>query len=300
MLITICVLVAFSVLVVGVHLRKHSQLRRGVLFDRQNLFHSSDAFHVISALKLKPGQELLEGVGRYVRGVEQQGAEVIYAGKVAFPRPRKSQQMPDLEWEAFVVSQYATRDAWEAAAASDSYMGLKSEFTRVWSLGMARRATQNIAVSLWMLQKRIRHLISRAPASYPFQPVEVPEDRRDDVANMKAFLGQVASENEAFSKDALVIINFQKFGSASERRANNKYGDAMMSMLSEVGHGPIHMGRAVSLEDDVDFDQVVIVSYPGIRYFVEMVQSRFYTGIFGGKQLGDDLSSPTVPILQLL
>ena len=116
----------------------------------------------------------------------------------------------------------------------------------------------------------------------------------------KIFLEQVATENEAFSKDALVIINFQKFGSATERRANNKYGDAMMSMLAEVGHGPIHLGRAVSLEDDVDFDQVVIVSYPGIRYFVAMVQSRFYTGIFGGKQLGDDLSSPTVPILQHL
>ncbi len=300
MLIAICVLVALAVLVVGVHLRKHSQLRRGALFDRQDLFHNADAFHVVSALKLKPGQELLEGVGRYVRAVEQQGAEVIYAGKVAFPRPRKSQQMPDLEWEAFVVSQYATRDAWEAAAASDSYMGLKSEFTRVWSLGMTRKATQNLAVSLWMLRKRIRHLISRAPATYPFQPVEVPEDKRDQVATLKTFLGQVASENEAFSKDALVIINFQKFGSASERRANNKYGDSMMSMLAEVGHGPVHLGRAVSLEDDVDFDQVVIVSYPGIRYFVEMVQSRFYTGIFGGKQLGDDLSSPTVPILQHL
>ncbi len=110
MLVTICVLVALPILVVGVHLGKHSQLRRGILFDRQNLFHSSDAFHVVSALKLKPGQELLEGVGRYVRGVEQQGAEVIYAGKVAFPMPRKSKQMPDLEWEAFVVSQYATRE----------------------------------------------------------------------------------------------------------------------------------------------------------------------------------------------
>jgi hypothetical protein len=65
-------------------------------------------------------------------------------------------------------------------------------------------------------------------------------------------------------------------------------------------HGPIHLGRAVSLEDDVDFDQVAIVSYPGIKYFIEMVQSKFYTSIFGGKQLGDDLSSPTVPILQHL
>jgi hypothetical protein len=50
----------------------------------------------------------------------------------------------------------------------------------------------------------------------------------------------------------------------------------------------------------VDFDQVVIVSYPGIEYFVELVQSQFFTGIRGGKQLGDDLSSLTVPILQHL
>ncbi len=300
MLVTICVLVALAVLVVGVHLRNHSQLRRGVLFDRQNLFHSSDAFHVVSALKLKPGQDLLEGVGRYVRGVEQQGAEVIYAGKLAFPMPRKSKQMPDFEWEALVVSQYATRDAWEAAGTSGSYKDLKSEFTCVWSLGMRRKTTQNLGVLLWMLQKRIRHAVSRAPASYPFEPVEVPADKRDDVATLRTFMEQMATENEAFSKDALVIINFQKFGNASESRANDKYADSMMSMLSEVGHGPIHVGRAVSLEDDVDFDQVVIVSYPGIRYFVEMVQSRFYTGIFGGKQLGDDLSSPTVPILQHL
>ncbi len=73
------------------------------------------------------------------------------------------------------------------------------------------------------------------------------------------------AEHEAFSKDALVIINFQKLGTASERRANSEYGNSMMSML---GHGPIHIGRAGSLEDDVDFDQVAIVSYPGIRYFV--------------------------------
>ena len=145
-----------AVLVVGMHLWNQWQLRRGVLFDRQDLFHSSDAFHVVSALKLKPGQELLEGVGRYVKGVEQHGAEVIYAGKVAFPKPRKSRQMPDLEWEAFVVSQYATRDAWETAALSEHYMGLKSEFTRVWSLGMARKATQNLVVSLATSRLEIR------------------------------------------------------------------------------------------------------------------------------------------------
>jgi hypothetical protein len=289
-----------TALVVGVHLWSHSKLRRSVLFDRQDLFHSSDAFHIVSALKLKSGQELLEGVSRYVKGVEQQGAEVIYAGKVAFPRPRKSRQMPDLEWEAFVVSQYATRDAWETAAVSANYKGLKNEFTRVWSLGMQRKARLNFVVSLYMLQRRVRHFLSRKPATYPFKPVEVPAERSLQVTAQRDLLDKTVAENEAFSEDALIIINFQKLGDARQRSANSKYGDSMMSMLSEVGHGPVHMGRAVSLEDDVDFDQVAIVSYPGIKYFTEMVQSKFYTSIFGGKQLGDDLSSPTVPILQHL
>ena len=297
-LVTICVLVAVAILVVGAQLRNHSKLRRSVLFDRQDLFHSSDAFHVVSALKLKAGQELLEGVGRYVKGIEQHGAKIIYAGKVAFPRPRKSQQMPDLEWEAFIVSQYATRAVWETAAASANYLSLKNEFTRIWSLGMQRGRTQNFVVSFYMLQRRVRHFLSGNPPTYPFEPVQEPEDENSQRAAQKVFLEQVVTEHEAFSKDALVIINFQKHGDAKQKRANSKYGNSMMSMLSEVGHGPIHMGRAVSLEDDVNFDQVVIVSYPGIKYFTEMVQSKFYTGIFGGKQLGDDLSSPTVPILQ--
>ena len=145
-----------------------------------------------------------------------------------------------------------------------------------------------------------RHVLSRKPATYPFKPVEVPAERSLQVTAQRNLLDKAVTENEAFSEDALVIINFQKLGDARQKSANSKYGNSMMSMLSEVGHGPVHMGRAVSLEDDVDFDQVVIVSYPGIKYFTEMVQSKFYTGIFGGKQLGDDLSSPTVPILQHL
>ena len=60
------------------------------------------------------------------------------------------------------------------------------------------------------------------------------------------------------------------------------------------------MGQSVSLEDDVAFDTVVVVTYPGIRYFIEMFQGRFCTGIFGGKQPNDDLSSPKLPIRQNL
>ncbi|MBW2401721.1 MAG: hypothetical protein JRG80_21120 [Deltaproteobacteria bacterium] len=48
---------------------------------------------------------------------------------------------------------------------------------------------------------------------------------------------------------------------------------------------------------EADFDNVVIVYYPGVEYFAEMLQGEFFTGIVGGKQLGDSQSSPKVPLL---
>ncbi len=300
LLLVIGGVIAVAVVGVSVHLWNHAQLRRDVLFDRQTMLHSSDAFHVVSAISLAPGQDLLDGVRRYVDGVGAHGAEVVYAGKLAFPAPRKSRQMPDFDWDAFVIAQYPSWEVWEAASSREDYASLKSEFARVWSLGMERRAGQNVGVAIAMLGLRVRHFLSGAPPTYPFAAVEAPEDQRAEFELRRQFLDQVTVENEAFSKDALVIINFQKKGNAEQRRADSKYGTRMMSMLAEVGYGPVHMGQPVSLEDDVDFDTVVVVAYPGIRYFTEMVQSRFYTGIFGGKQLNDDLSSPTVPILQHL
>ncbi len=42
---------------------------------------------------------------------------------------------------------------------------------------------------------------------------------------------------------------------------------------------------------------MVVVFYPGVEYFAEMIQSELFTGIIGGTQLGDTLSSLTVPML---
>jgi hypothetical protein len=71
----------------------------------------------------------------------------------------------------------------------------------------------------------------------------------------------------------------------------------MFGLMAEMGNGPMHIGAAVTLEGQADFDNVVIVYYPGVEYFAELIQSEFFTGIVGGKQLGDTLSSPTVPLL---
>ena len=42
---------------------------------------------------------------------------------------------------------------------------------------------------------------------------------------------------------------------------------------------------------------VAIVYYPGVEHLAELVQSKYFTGIIGGKQLGDTLTSTTVPLL---
>jgi hypothetical protein len=67
--------------------------------------------------------------------------------------------------------------------------------------------------------------------------------------------------------------------------------------MAEMGNGPMHIGAAVTLEGGADFGNVVIVYYPGVEYFAEMLQSEFFTRIVGGKQLGDSQSSPMVPRL---
>ena len=88
-----------------------------------------------------------------------------------------------------------------------------------------------------------------------------------------------------------------KEGSSAQREANSGYGFEMMGLLAEMGMGPTHIGKAVTLEGDAAFDTVAIVYYPGVEFFADMVQSEFFTGISSGKQLGDTLSSPSVPLL---
>lgn len=101
-------------------------------------------------------------------------------------------------------------------------------------------------------------------------------------------------------KDGLVVVNFQKDGNADQVKADSSYTREIMSLMAEVGHGPLHVGKAVALQEQVDFDRVALVYFPGFQYLIDMVQSTYYTKIFENKQLGDNLSTPTVPILQHL
>jgi len=108
------------------------------------------------------------------------------------------------------------------------------------------------------------------------------------------------TDEAELGRDAAVVVNLILPGDEGQRAADRGYVDRMLGMMAEVGNGPMHMGRAVTLEGDARYESIAIVYYPGVHFFRDMLESRFYQGIVGGKQLGDNQSSITVPILERL
>ena len=99
-----------------------------------------------------------------------------------------------------------------------------------------------------------------------------------------------------YREKAVVVVNLAQNGDAAQRKASAAYGRAMVGLMAALGHGPAHIGQAVALEADAHFDNVILAYYPGVDYFLDLTSSNFFTGIVGGKQLGDTLAMPTVPI----
>jgi uncharacterized protein (DUF1330 family) len=296
----ISVLVLIVLLAIFFQQWRYVGIRRNLAGDRQALFHSGSVFHVVSLLKLAPDQELLSGVREFVDAVEKDGAEVVYAGKTVI-NGRTSSQLPPDDWEAFVITQYPSRSVWDAVSASTDFRNLESRFTNVYSMGMKRSAGINLALPALLLGRRVAQVIRREPPRYPFKPVpglsealaKAPIEVRERMDTFEEVLGA----NLEYGREGMVIFNFAKNGTSEERKANAGYGGEMFALFAEAGAGPMHVGEAVTLEGDADFDQVIIVFYPGVEFFGEMITSEFYQGIFPDKQLGDDLSSLTVPVL---
>ena len=275
---------------------RYLRTRRDVVADRQELFHSSSAFHTATLLVLSPDQELLRGVGEFVDAIERDGATMVYAGKIAV-NALQSSQIPQDEWDAFVLVQYPSREAYAASVANPDYQKVRSSFASTYTLGMRRSPWLNLAIPIVLLGRRSIDIIKRRPARVPFRPAEQLDSTPTGPLARRARVVEGLLANREYGKDAVVVLNFTKNGSAEQREANSGYGSEMMGLMAEMGNGPTHVGAAVTLEGEADFDNIAIVYYPGVEYFAELLQSEFFTGIVGGKQLGDTLSSPTVPLL---
>lgn len=288
-------LLAAALVAIAAQEYRYFEARRDVVADRQAIFHSSSVFHVATLLTLSDEQELLSAVGSFADASEAAGGHVVYAGKTF--QSGSSPQVADEPWDAFILVQFASQDAYARAASDPAYQNARARFASSYAHGMQRSSAFNLFIPIVLLAKRVGDYVTFTPNRYPFVPAEIPADAPAEVRDQRDQLLQRLLANREYGRDAVVILNFLKQGDSDERKAMGGYGSAMFDLMAETGNGPVHFGRAVTVEGDATFDNLVIVYYPGVEYLAEMVQSTYFTGIFGGKQLGDSLALLTVPLL---
>jgi hypothetical protein len=290
-------------LVVGAVLAQHRRFlsaRRDLVQDRQDVFHPGRVFHVVSYLKLAPAADLFAAM-RALRDATDafEGARMIYAGKVVLNALPSSQLVEAfgeaVDWDALSLVQLSDRSRYEAYRRDDGVEAALERFAVSYSHGMRRSAVTNLLLPQLLLAKRVARALTLQPSILPFQPA--PIDAADPV--QRAGIEKLLSVGE-LGRDAVLVANLTRRGTAEQRAADAEYTGAMLSLMAERGNGPMHMGEAVTLEGAAVFDRVALVYYPGARYFHDMATSTFYQGILGDKQLGDTQASITVPILDRL
>lgn len=279
------------------HLR-YQRARRGPVQDLQARLYSRSAFHVLTFLRLAEGQGPIEALRKLRGDVEAGGsALLVYAGRIAMV-PLKSSQLPDTDWDAVILVQYRSRDAYAAAARGSSLQSALAGFAASFSQGFERPALLNLAIPQLLLALRTWQLVTRQPSLYPLTPA--PANERDPRTARAGEVMALFDSLRPLGNDAVVVVNLLKGGTAEQRAADRSYGLKMAGGFAEGGYGPMHIGRAVRVEGEAEFDTVVLMYYPGIDYFTQLMGSTFFQGIVSDKQPGDTLAAPSVPVLALL
>ena len=121
MKIVALVVVLGLVLAMGWQHRRYLAARRGPVQDQQSLFYGGATLHVVSFLRSAEGADVLEDLRKLRNDVEASGrAKIVYAGRAA-PLGLESSQLGEADWDAVVLVQYPSRDAYHAAAASAAH-----------------------------------------------------------------------------------------------------------------------------------------------------------------------------------
>jgi uncharacterized protein (DUF1330 family) len=276
------------------HLR-YLDARRTAVQDRQPLLYGASTFHVATFLRMVPGADVIEEVRKlYAATQSVVGVRWIYAGKVVLTG-NPSKQIGPVDWDASVVLQYPSREAYEQASASENYRLALAQFAQSYSYGFERSPVLNLMLPQIFLARRVGQLLKREPSSFPFERKQDLENERQLAEGARRLL----AERELGAK-AAVVVNLQKQGTTAQQASDRGYVSRMTAAMAEGGYGPMHIGQAVRLEGDAEFDTVAIVYYPGVEFFADMLRSEFFQGIISGKQLGDTQATITVPILDLL
>jgi len=277
--------------------QRYLRIRRDSAQDRQQVFHSTDAFHVIVFFKLGNADKVIDTVRRFAEQIlANSKARLIYAGEAAFTVGSK--QLGNSDWDGLLLFEYPSRTDYQESIADGHFHEARQYFADSYVHGMRRNRQKNLGVPQFLLRLRIRDLVSGRSRVEPLQVSPVfatfPE-----YATWRTREARLRAVN-AINRQGLVVYSLVKRGNPEQQVNHALFGRQMASRMAVLGHGPLHMGRAVALEDFARFDQVLVIHYPSANYFAELLSSQFFAGVIGQNLLGDSMTVFTIPITDRL
>jgi len=224
------------------------------------------------------------------------GGLVVYAGLVAV-NMAASTRLPN-DWSALVLAQYPSQGAFERQREGAELTRVLDGCERSYVHGFRRSAIPNLLIPFALGLMRVRDILLRRKPIMPFEPLAF----EDAVPPVQAKRKEILAFNDYrdIREDAILVANLIQPGTTDQQAADSAYTEAMMRGMAEGGYGPMHMGRAVSLEGEYPYKQFAAVYYPGIDHMYAMIGSTFINRVGPGKQLGDTLAVATIPVLSKL
>ena len=278
---------------------RYLQIRRDIVRDQQPLVYPGESFHAVTFLEVEEGSDVVEEVGKLKRVLESSGeANVVYAGQAALV-PLESSQLGPASWNAVVLVSYPSREVFDRISTNATTRDALASFPRHYTHGMKRPVLTNLLLPQVLLGLRVLDIAKGNWSVAELEPMPIPPGSEQQAAVFKDRVEKFLRLEEV-NEEAVVVFNLVLRGNEKEREANRSYGRLMLTRMASLAHGPMHFASAVTVEGDARFEEIAIVYYPGVDYFTRMIGSRFFQGIVGGKQLGDTMAVPTVPILDKL
>jgi len=275
--------------------QRYAHARLHNVQDHQAAFYDSNAFHAMIFFKVAKEADIISMASGLTATLEENdAAKLIYVGQSAFTNG--TTPLSDTRWSGVVLMQYASRDAFDGVQQSDTFKTALGAFERVYIHGMKRSIGFNLVMPQALLGLAAVDVLTGGEAARSLVAIK-DEDirpRGSVVRGLEQRLRALAPIND----EAVLVFNLSRPGTAEQQAADASYGRKMLTRMARDIHGPLHVGRAVSVDGDSVFENVAIVYYPGANYFADLVTSTFFTGIIGDKQLGENFSMPTVPIMR--
>lgn len=296
MLELFAILSAAILMVLLIQQLRYLRIRRASAEDRQRMIYPAEAFHVIVFFKVFSGQKVVESVRKFTHQVlDGRPGRLIYAGEAGFTL--QSAQLGVQSWDGLVMFEFPTRQIYTEGY-TERYATARTVFADSYFHGLRRNRAASAFIPVYLLRLRVLDLLKgkwRAdPLVSPPELASLPE--YDDIRTRVSQLHALHEKN----RRGLVVYSLVKRARPAPPSTANNLDIRLRARMAAHSHGPLHMGRAVSMEYNAGFDSIYAVHYPSARYYAQLLTSQYYHTLLNNYRLSDTMIVPTVPITDRL